>query len=167
MLKTTTKPLVNHEIAIEFKENLSKSLNAKLKRAVAKTYYGPKSLTSFDKALAFAERHPENHILFYPRAGIPTLKGGISIVRRTPYRRAEYDNNGILRFVTKASKYATLERDVIAQSYDIHIHPFDRDIIMRSPSSFKDVLSGARKIKEIFDKSVKEWEECIKKCFHS
>lgn len=168
MLKTTSKPLWNHELAIEFKENLSKSLNAKLKRAVAKTVYGPTSLTNFDKALAFAERHPENHQIFYPGATSPLYhEGGLCIIRKSPYRCAEYDNNGILRRIEKESKYGSVVRDVIAMTYDISLKKPYSNLIMKGQSSFKDVLSGARKVKEIFDKSVKEWEECIKKCFHS
>lgn len=168
MLKTTSKPLWNHELAIEFKENLSKSLNAKLKRAVAKTGYGPTSLTNFDKALAFAERHPENHQIFYPGVTSPLYhEGGLCIIRKSPYRCAEYDNNGILRRIEKKSKYGSVIRDVIAMTYDIYINKPRQKITMGGQSSFKDVLSGGRKIKEIYDKSVKEWNERIDKWLHS
>ena len=157
MLKTTSQ-LYNHGLAIKFKkENMIKSPTAMLKRAIAKIAYGNTSVTNFDKALAFAEKHPENHYIFYPPMNSPLYDKGLCIVRRSPYRSAEYDRYGILRHITKCSDYAVTRCDVVDRTYKILIPLFDKSIMMKGQCFFNDLLSGTRKIKEIFDNCVKDW----------
>lgn len=157
-MQKTISPLLNHELAIQFKETMRNTRGAKIKRALAKIRFGDTSVTNFDKALAFAEKHPENHQIFNLGGPCRLHEGqGINIVRKNPYRIAEYDNDGVLRYIHKDSGHGRIVLNVVDRVNDIYIR--GENFVRRHKSSFKGVLGAVRKIEQRYHDAIRE--QCV------